>query len=274
MVKFLYYRILTRAWSHGKGTVAQGEGRVAIITGSTTGIGRASAVGLARAGFSVVIHDRESDHGAEAELRAERLDVRFCAADLRHPTEAARTLVAFALQQFGRVDVVVSNAGVARHTPLRTITEEDWTELLAVNLLAPFFLVQTAMDELIARGGAVIMISSTNAITVNRDNIVYDTTKAALNQAAKALALELRDHGVRVNTLMPGGTRTPLLQEWSKEFAGSDEAAQRLLDDSAARGNVAEPEQIAAGVVMLATGQADWITGATIAIDGGFRLGP
>lgn len=270
MVKFLYYRILATSSSHGKGIVAQGEGRVAIITGSTTGIGRASAIGLARSGFSVVIHDREHDHGVEAELRAEGLDVRFCAADLRHPAVATRTLVDFALQQFGRVDVVVSNAGVARHTPLRSITEEDWTELLAVNLLAPFFLVQAAMDELIARRGAVIMISSTNAITVNRDNIVYDTTKAALNQAATALALELRDHGVRVNTLMPGGTRTPLLDGWATEYAGGEEEARKLVELP----NVAEPGQIAAGVVMLATGQADWINGATIAIDGGFRLGP
>ncbi|MEP6844148.1 MAG: SDR family oxidoreductase [Pseudolysinimonas sp.] len=249
------------------------QGRVAIITGSTTGIGRASAVGLGRAGFSVVIHDRESDHGVEAELRAEGLDVRFCAADLRHPASATRTLVDFALEQFGHIDVVVSNAGVARHTPLRTITEDDWTELLAVNLLAPFFLVQASMDELIARRGAVIMISSTNAVTVNRDNIVYDTTKAALNQAATALALELRDHGVRVNTLMPGGTRTPLLDGWATDFAGGGEAAQQLLADGLSRGNVAEPEQIAAGVIMLATGQADWVNGATIAIDGGFRLG-
>ncbi len=250
------------------------QGRVAIITGSTTGIGRASAAGLGRAGFSVVIHDRESDRSVEAELRAEGLDVRFCAADLRHPQAATRALVDFALEQFGRIDVVVSNAGVARHTPLRMITEDDWTELLAVNLLAPFFLVQAAMDELIARRGAVIMISSTNAVTVNRDNIVYDTSKAALNQAATGLALELRDHGVRVNTLMPGGTRTPLLDDWATDFAGGAEAARQLLADGLARGNVAEPEQIAQGVVMLATGQADWVNGATIAIDGGFRLGP
>jgi NAD(P)-dependent dehydrogenase (short-subunit alcohol dehydrogenase family) len=255
--------------------VAQGEGRVAIITGSTTGIGRASAIGLAEAGFSVVIHDRSTDdRGVERELTARGLDVAFCAADLRQPAAAGRTLVDFALARYGRVDVVVNNAGVALHSPLRGITEENWNELLAVNLLAPFFLVQAAMDELIAHRGAVIMISSTNAETVNRDNIVYDTTKAALNQAARALALELRDQGVRVNTLMPGGTHTPLLDGWATEVTGGAEAAQRLLADGLARGNVAEPEQIAAGVVVLATGQADWINGATIAIDGGFRLGP
>lgn len=250
------------------------RGKVAIVTGSTTGIGFASARALAGEGFAVVLHNRDpEDGGAEQQLQAEGFDVAYCAADLLRPATAARTLVDFALERFGRIDVVVNNAGMVLHSPIRTITEAQWDELLAVNLKAPFFLVQAALDQLVANGGSVIMISSTNALVVNRDNIVYDTTKAALNHAASALALELRDLGVRVNTLMPGGTQTPALDRWVTAWAGDAETGERVVAEGLERGNVAQPDQIAQGVVMLATGAADWINGATIAIDGGFRLG-
>jgi NAD(P)-dependent dehydrogenase (short-subunit alcohol dehydrogenase family) len=252
--------------------------RCAIVTGSTTGIGLATAIALARDGCDVLLHGLEPE-GSDVVLEAlhavhhagARVD--YIYADLREPQSAARAILARARARWGRIDIVVSNAAMVLHEPLEAGTEKAWIDALSVNLLAPVFLVQEAVDDLVATSGCVVMISSTNALIANRKNIVYDTSKAALNHAALNLALELRDRGVRVNTLMPGGTRSPSLERWTVDFAGDEKAARAVLDQARERGSLASPEDIAAGVMMLVTDNARWVTGATIAIDGGFRLG-
>ena len=257
---------------------AQTSRRCAIITGSTSGIGLATAVALAREGCDILLHGLEpADSGVAAEalslVRAQRAEAEYICADLRQPQTAAVAIVSRARERWGAIDVIVNNAAMVLHGPLESGTESGWSDALAVNLLAPVFLVQEAVEDLVASGGCVVMISSTNALIANRKNIVYDTTKAALNHAALNLALELRDRGVRVNTLMPGGTASPSLERWSVAYAGDEESANAVLARARDRGALADPEDIAAGVVLLTTDKARWITGATIAIDGGFRLG-
>ena len=252
--------------------------RCAIVTGSTTGIGLATAVALAREGSNVLLHGLDPEESvvvAEAlgRVRREGVEAEYIRADLRSPQSAARSIVARARDRWGRIDIIVNNAAMVLHEPLEAGTEKAWMDALSVNVLAPVFLVQEAVDDLAATSGCVVMISSTNALIANRKNIVYDTSKAALNHAALNLALELRDRGVRVNTLMPGGTMSPTLERWTVDFAGDEEAARAVLDQARERGSLAKPEDIAAGVVMLVTENARWVTGATIAIDGGFRLG-
>lgn len=252
--------------------------RCAIVTGSTTGIGLASAVALAREGCNVLLHGLEpkgSKGVVEAlrRVRLESVDADYIRSDLRQPQSAARAILARARDRWGRIDIIVSNAAIVLHEPLEEGSEKAWMDALSVNVLAPVFLVQEAVDDLVATSGCVVMISSTNAMIVNRKNIVYDTSKAALNHAALNLALELRDRGVRVNTLMPGGTSSPSLERWAVDFAGDEKAARAMLDEARERGSLAHPDDIAAGVAMLVSDKAHWITGATIAIDGGFRLG-
>ncbi len=252
--------------------------RCAIVTGSVTGIGLATARALGREGFDVLMHGLElASSGAVVDaVRAvgeEGGRAEYVCADLREPQIAARAIVEHARATWGRIDVIVNNAAMVLHEPLEAGTERGWMDALAVNLLAPVFIVQEAIDDLVATSGCVVMISSTNALIANRQNIVYDTTKAALNHAALNLALELRDRGVRVNTLMPGGTATPSLQRWATDYAGDAESARVMLESAHTRGAIAHPDDVAAGVVMLVTDHARWVTGATIAIDGGFRLG-
>jgi 3-oxoacyl-[acyl-carrier protein] reductase len=252
--------------------------RCAIVTGSITGIGLATATALAREGFDVLLHGLEpgdSDVVADAlqAVRDQGAAAEYICADLREPQNAARVIIARARERWTRIDVIVNNAAMVLHEPLEAGTESAWMNVLSVNLLAPVFIVQEAIDDLTATGGCVVMISSTNALIANRKNIVYDTTKAALNHAALNLALELRDRGVRVNTLMPGGTASPSLDRWTIDYAGDEETARDVLAAASDRGALAHPDDVAAGVVMLVTDNARWITGATIAIDGGFRLG-
>ncbi|MBX9471476.1 SDR family NAD(P)-dependent oxidoreductase [Microcella sp.] len=257
----------------------QEASRCAIVTGSTTGIGLATAVALAREGSNVLLHGLDPDDSdvvteALRRVRREGGEAEYMRADLREPQGAAQAILTRARDRWGRIDIIVCNAAMVLHEPLEAGTEKAWRDALSVNLLAPVFLVQEAVDDLVASSGCVVMISSTNALIANRKNIVYDTSKAALNHAALNLALELRDRGVRVNTLMPGGTASPSLERWTVDFAGGEKAARAVLDDARERGSLASPDDIAAGVVMLVTDNARWVTGATIAIDGGFRLGP
>jgi NAD(P)-dependent dehydrogenase (short-subunit alcohol dehydrogenase family) len=250
------------------------NGKVAIVTGSSSGIGRASAHALARAGCRVVVHGREDDdvNGVADELLALGTEAVYVGADLSSPTVAGRRLANAARSRWGRIDIVVNNAAAIMHRPIGDLLEGDWASVFAVNVFAPFLLVQQCIPDLSATGGCVIMISSTNALQVNRSNLVYDSSKAALNHLAQALALELRDAGVRVNTLMPGGTETPSVRQWARDALGH-EGAERLVEAEVRSGKVAQPAQIAEGVLMLASDQAEWINGAVIAIDGGFRLG-
>jgi NAD(P)-dependent dehydrogenase (short-subunit alcohol dehydrogenase family) len=250
-------------------------GKVAIVTGSSSGIGRASAAALAAAGCRIVVHGREPDdveHVAD-QFTAEGFDAVYVGADLTSPASAAKLLADAARSRWGRIDILVNNAAAIMHRPIAALSERDWASVYAVNVHAPFFLVQECVPDLTLTRGCVIMISSTNAIQVNRNNLVYDSSKAALNHLAQGLALELREAGIRVNTLMPGGTETPSVLQWARDFAGDEAGARELIARSARDGKLATPSQIAEGVLMLASGQADWITGAVIAIDGGHRLG-
>ena len=255
--------------------MAQLTGMVAIVTGASSGIGRASTTALAEAGCRVVVHGREPDDVEKVvdDLTARGFEAIYVGADLTLPAASVKRLADAARSTWGRIDIVVNNAAAIMHKPITDLTEDDWATVFAVNVQAPFFLVQECTPDLITTRGCVIMISSTNALQVNRNNLVYDSSKAALNYLSQALALELRDFGIRVNTLMPGGTETPSVRRWARDFTGDDQHAQQLIAEEVRTGKIAQPAQIADGVLMLAPGQVDWINGAVIAIDNGYRLG-
>ncbi|MFD8153188.1 SDR family NAD(P)-dependent oxidoreductase [Streptomyces sp. NPDC059720] len=250
------------------------KGKVAVVTGAVSGIGRATARALGEQGCSVLIHGpTQDDAGTVAELTGRGFDVAYAGQDLTDPVPGARHIVDAATSRWGRIDILVSNAAAMLHRPLDAVTGAQWDTVMAVNVKAPFFLVQAARRELTRTQGCVILVSSTNALGVQRNNLVYDTSKAALNHLAMGLALELRDDGVRVNALMPGGTRSPLLERWQEEASGSREGARQMMEAGERRGSIAEPEWIADAAVALASGEMNWVNGAVIPVDGGFRLG-
>ncbi|MBO9608823.1 MAG: SDR family oxidoreductase [Paenibacillaceae bacterium] len=248
-------------------------GKTAIVTGSTSGIGEAIAEKLAGRGVKVAVTGRDETRGRQVaeRLQAQGGEAIFVRADLSDPAAPER-IVAAAAAAWGRIDIVVNNAALISNKPLEQVVHGDWDSLFTVNLKSAFFVVQAALPYLTASRGCVINVGSTNSLRNSRDNLVYDTMKAALNHMTRGLAMELKDRGIRVNALLPGGTVTPALTRWLETYTGSAEEGRRMLDKELGEGIVALPEQIADGVLMLADERSSWINGAAIPIDGGAHL--
>jgi len=249
-------------------------GKTAIVTGSTSGIGRAVAEKLAARGARVIVHGRSEEGGRNtvAAIRAAGGIARFVQADLLEP-DAVDRLGDEAVRAWGRIDYIVNNAALVCNKPIEDIRHDDWDRLFYVNVKTPFFLVQQALPWLIESKGAVVNVGSING-TLNRPgNVVYDSMKACLNHMTRGLALDLREKGVRVNTLMPGGIATPLIDQWFHQMYGDPIEAQRLADAEKAKPFMGRPEQIADAAVFLLGAGASWINGAVIPIDGGYNIG-
>ncbi len=240
---------------------------VALVTGSTSGIGAAIARKFSQNGFAVVIHSRaSSDAGRKI---AEELPAAFYVqADLSVDSDRER-LVAEAVARWGRLDVLVNNAGISRvvpHDDLMAANSAIWRELNEVNLIAPFHL--TALAETALRSAAtsgrpacVVNISSHAGVRPKGASIPYAATKAALNHVTKLLALSLAPD-IRVNAIAPGLVDTPLTAEWV--------AAQELWRTRSPMRRAAAPEDIAQLVMMLV--ESDYLTGEILLADGGLNL--
>jgi NAD(P)-dependent dehydrogenase (short-subunit alcohol dehydrogenase family) len=243
------------------------ERAVALVTGSTSGIGAAIARRLSRDGFAVVLHSRGSVE--EGHCLAAELDVAaYVQADLAVDADRVR-LVREAVAQWGRLDVLVNNAGISRvipHADLTAATPEIWHELLEINVLAPFRLVAEAAAALRrsagrGRTGCVVNISSHAGVRPKGASIPYAASKAALNHVTRLLAATLAPD-IRVNAVAPGLVDTPLTAEWT--------AAQELWRDRSPMQRAASPEDIARIVAMLVA--SDYLTGEVIVADGGLNL--
>lgn len=247
---------------------------VALIAGSSSGIGFAVARRLVVDGYAVMCHgrdDQDQERGFGDWLASNGDSARYLSADLRD-TAASDTLVAQTLEAWGSLDALVISAAVTHFGPVEDLKPEDVDRVLGVNFEAPLRLALSALPHLSSAGGSIVMVSSTNAVRVNRNNLLYDASKAALNHMAQALALEWRTLGVRVNVVMPGGTHTPMLEKWLAEFAGSSKAGAEVLQTGVAEGLLGEPDDIAGPVAFLLSDDASWVTGATLVVDGGALL--
>ncbi|MEV1155208.1 SDR family oxidoreductase [Micromonospora chokoriensis] len=241
--------------------------RTALITGSTSGIGRATALKLARAGVRVIVSGRNAERGLEVveQIRAEGGEADFVAADLRDAQSAAE-LAAKATQAAesagGTLDILVNNAAIGAGGPTAGTEESTVDAVLGTNLKAPFYLVAHLAPAMAARGcGAIVNISTLAAEVALPGLSVYGASKAALDLLTKSWAAEFGPAGVRVNSVRPGPTRTPGsegLGEFLKELA-----AQAPL------GFVANPEDIAAAIAFLVSDEARFVTGVILDVNGG-----
>ncbi|MEW1773500.1 SDR family NAD(P)-dependent oxidoreductase [Streptomyces sp. NPDC086777] len=235
------------------------QGKTALVTGGTSGIGRAVAMKLARRGAHVIVTGRDKRRGDEviAAIDAQGGKARFIAADLanfddvRHLAEAAAD-----------VDVLVNNAGVFPGGPTEQTTEEDFDLVFDVNVKAPFYLTAAIAPRMAARGGGAIISISTMAATVGLSGLAaYGASKAAVEALTKSWTAEYGPQGVRVNVVAPGPTRTPASAAMGETF---DALAATV---PARRG--ADPDEIAAAVCFLASDEASFIYGAVLPADGG-----
>lgn len=243
------------------------EGRSALVTGAAAGIGRAIAEAFAGEGADVAILDRDAGRlgEVERELAGQGRRIVSLACDLADAA-AAREAVDKAIHGLGKVDVLVNNAGMLAPGDLLTLSLEDFDKVLAVNLRAPFVVGQAVARHMVHRGlkGAIINMSSVNAVLAIPGQLAYVTSKGGINQLTKTMALGLAPHGIRVNAIGPGSIMTDIL----KGVVASEEARRNVLARTPL-GRIGEPAEVAKVAVFLASDEASYLTGQTIYPDGG-----
>jgi NAD(P)-dependent dehydrogenase (short-subunit alcohol dehydrogenase family) len=233
------------------------EGRVALVTGATSGIGRATAVQLAAQGATVIVHGRDVTRGVAVVTEIENAggSARFVGADLNQPAEALRLAA-----EVGDVDILVNNAGFAWFGPSAKLAANTLHQLFAANVQAPYLLVSVLAPKMVTRGHGVIINIASRAGTVGQPNTAaYGATKAALASLARSWAAEYGPAGIRVNAVSPGPVYT--------------NAAERELFDALGEttvlGRAGEPHEVADVIGFLASPRASYITGTNVAVDGG-----
>jgi 3-oxoacyl-[acyl-carrier protein] reductase len=243
------------------------EGRVAVVTGAASGIGRASAVALAAAGARVVLGDRDTDGLAET---ASSIDGPSAVV----PTDVTRSsdveaLVNAAVEQFGRIDVMANIAGVMSDGAIVDITEAELDRVLAINLKGVFFGCQAALRAMAGSGGSIINMSSTAIDQVGPGIAAYAMSKAAVAMLTKTAAMEGGRSGVRVNAIAPGYIATPMTQRVGEERA---EMMRTIMRKASPLKMLGEPEDIAWTVVYLASDAARFVTGQILRTNGGTSM--
>jgi 3-oxoacyl-[acyl-carrier protein] reductase len=246
------------------------QGKVALITGSSKGIGAAIAQRLAAGGASVVIN--YSTSGAPAEALVQRIQSAggkavAVQANLSNPAEIGK-LISAAKQAFGRLDILINNAGVYKFLPLEAITEEHIDKHFNLNVKALLLVTQAALPLFGPEGGVVINISSGVSLTPAPASSVYAGTKAAVDVITRVLAMELGPKKIRVVGVSPGVTVTEGLDAMEE----MDEATQKYAISRTPLGRLGTPEDIAKAVAFMASSEADWITGETLQVGGGLKF--
>jgi 3-oxoacyl-[acyl-carrier protein] reductase len=244
------------------------SGKTALVTGASRGIGRATAIALGKAGAQVLVHYGNSPKEAEevvAEIRKFGVRADAVQADLASPegphalAKQVRAIVG------GRLDILVANAGIAKSVSIEETTIEDFDRLFAVNVRAPFFLVQQLLP-ILGKDSSVILVSSVVARAAVGTLAAYASTKGAVDTLVKHFAVAFGARGIRVNAIAPGVVNTDM-----SSFAKSDAGREFTLGVQALQ-RIAGPDDIAPVAVFLASDAARWITGDTVRVDGGSKL--
>jgi len=244
------------------------SGKTALVTGASRGIGRASALALAKAGAQVLVHYNGGEKEATAvvaEIRKAGGKADKVTADLRASdgpyalAQRVRAIVG------GRLDILVASAGIAKAATIEETTVEDFDALFAVNVRAPYFLLQQLLPVM-CKGSSVVLLSSLAAHASVGTLSAYAATKGAIDTLVKHFAAALGERGIRVNAVAPGVVPTDM-----SSFAKTDAGREFTLGIQALK-RMAQPDDIGAAIVFLASDEARWITGDTLRVDGGSKL--
>lgn len=256
------------------------EGKVALVTGSSQGIGQAIAIRLAAEGADVVINYRSNPQGAEDTLSKVKAAGGQChmvegycdiekgyavGADLGM-VDDVRRLIKAGIEHFGRLDILVNNAGIEKHAPFWEVTEADYEAVLNVNQKGVFFATQAMVQHLIEtkRPGKIINISSVHEELPFPNFTAYCTSKGGMKMMTRNLAVELAPYGITVNNVAPGAIETPI----NTKLLNDPEKLGALLKNIPL-GRLGQPQDVASMVAFLASSDSDYITGSTFFVDGG-----
>ncbi len=237
--------------------------KVAIVTGATQGIGLACAHRMVQDGASVMLVDIKPEGAAAAASLGQ--NARFFAADVSQKADVDALLVA-TLSTFGRVDILINNAGVTHAADFLDLSEDDFDRVLRINLKSMFLCGQAVAREMVKQqSGCIINMSSVNAELAIPNQVPYVVSKGAINQLTKVMALNLAPYGVRVNGIGPG----TILTEMAKKTVLSSPEARHTILSRTPLGRCGEPEEVASIAAFLASDDATYMTGQTLYVDGG-----
>src|SRR5918997_800104 len=245
--------------------------KIALVTGGTSGIGRAIAELFAEEGATVTITGRQDGLGQEVVAGIEEAggQAEFVRMDARHLPDVRRVIEEMALRH-GRLDILVNNAGISLPLTLLETSEEDFSAQFDTNVRSMFFATKWAAEIMVRQGsGSIVSVASVSGIRGQENRAAYCGTKGAVLQITRAAALELASSGVRVNAVSPGAVDTPLLR--NARFAGQVDQDELIaeLGASLPLGRIGLPEDVARAVLYLASDEACWVTGSNLVIDGG-----
>ncbi len=246
-------------------------GKVGLVTGSTTGIGEASARAFAGAGATVMLHGRNAERGraVRAELQATGAQADLVIGDVADPA-FCQSLVDQTVERFGRLDVLVNNAGILPEGNASDTSDETWMSCMQVNLNAVFFLSRAAIAPMAATGGgAIVNLSSEWGLNGEQGFVAYCTSKGAVMQMTRCMALDHAAQGIRVNAVCPGEIHTQMVDEWLASKGGDPAASLAELAAGIPMRRVARPEEVAACVLFLASDASSYVTGTRLSVDGG-----
>jgi meso-butanediol dehydrogenase/(S,S)-butanediol dehydrogenase/diacetyl reductase len=250
------------------------EKPVAVITGGAAGIGKACAFRFAKEGYRVVIADRSADDGraTSEQIRASGGEVIFCQENVANEADC-QAFAQVALNEWGRIDILVANAGARVYGNILDATEDDWEKILGVNLKGVAYSCKAVLPTMIQqRSGAIVIISSGNAIVGRADMPLYDATKAAVLSLTRSLAVAHGKDGVRVNAICPGFTVTDFHIRRAAERGVSEQELRANAEGYGLLGRPAEPHQIASAVYFMASEDASHVTGQYLMVDGGWSV--
>jgi NAD(P)-dependent dehydrogenase (short-subunit alcohol dehydrogenase family) len=245
------------------------SGKVALVTGASKGLGRAMAVGLARAGCALALCARDAGGLRETRAAAEALGVRAEPFPMDVlSTESVGAAVEAVAAAFGKIDILVNNAGVNVRKPVLELSGEEWDRVLDTNLKGYFLVAQAAAPHMIRRGsGKVINVSSIFGAVGMNHQLAYACSKGGINQMTKVMAIEWAPHNVQVNAIGPTYFETPLVAALR-----NDPERFRFINERTPMGRWGQPEELEGTVIFLASKASDFITGQTIYVDGGWTI--
>lgn len=244
------------------------ESKVVLVTGATTGIGRATAEAFAAAGARLVVTGRTVAAGEQlvGELRARGSQAKFIAGDVAREG-TVQAWVAAALREFGRLDVAVNNAGVEGALgPLVEQSAENFVHVFDINVKGVLFSMKHEIPAIARQGGAIVNVSSIVGDIAMPGASIYAASKHAVNGLTRAAALETARMGVRINAIAPGGVVTPMFER----FTGGNKEAQAGVAAAHPIGRLAQPQEIASSILFLASDAAKFMTGSVVLVDGGY----